>query len=296
MTAFSAWEKTGKYYTYKDQYKIFYQEAGSGTPLLLLHGFPTASWDWHKIWKPLTQRYSLFAPDFIGFGYSDKPKSYHYSIHDQADVIEHGLATLNITEAHILAHDYGDTVLQELLARNIDRNNAGQQGFNIQSVALLNGGLFPETHIARPIQKALIGPFGFILPYFLYKNSVRKTFSQVFGKDTQASEQEIDEFYHLITYNKGKYLFHKLIRYMADRKEHRSRWVSALQNAPVPIRLINGASDPVSGIHMTERYRELVPNPDIVLLDKIGHYPQTEAPKAVLDAYLDFRSNLEKTS
>ena len=296
MTAFSAWEKTGKYYTYKDQYKIFYQEAGSGTPLLLLHGFPTASWDWHKIWKPLTQRYSLFAPDFIGFGYSDKPKSYHYSIHDQADVIEHGLATLNITEAHILAHDYGDTVLQELLARNIDRNNAGQQGFNIQSVALLNGGLFPETHIARPIQKALIGPFGFILPYFLYKNSVRKTFSQVFGKDTQASEQEIDEFYHLITYNKGKYLFHKLIRYMADRKEHRSRWVSALQNAPVPIRLINGASDPVSGIHMTERYRELVPNPDIVLLDKIGHYPQTEAPKAVLDAYLDFRSNIEKTS
>ena len=44
---------------------------------------------------------------------------------------------------------------------------------------------------------------------------------------------------------------------------------------------------------MTERYKELIPNPVIVLLDIIGHYPQTEAPKKVLKAYFDFRERIK---
>lgn len=82
---------------------------------------------------------------------------------------------------------------------------------------------------------------------------------------------------------------HKLIRYMAERKRYRARWVGALQQAAIPIRLINGAFDPISGRHMTERYRELIPNPDVILLEQIGHYPQTEAPALVLKHYLAFR-------
>ena len=60
------------------------------------------------------------------------------------------------------------------------------------------------------------------------------------------------------------------------------------QKGDVPLRLINGPDDPVSGKHMAERYRELVPEADIVLLEGIGHYPQTEAPQQVLNAYLEF--------
>ncbi|MGB1582041.1 MAG: alpha/beta fold hydrolase, partial [Nevskiales bacterium] len=86
-------------------------------------------------------------------------------------------------------------------------------------------------------------------------------------------------------------IMHKLIRYINDRREHRDRWVEALQQADIPLRLINGPADPVSGRHMTERYRQLVPNPDIVLLDDaVGHYPQVEAPEAVLAAYAEFRA------
>ena len=56
----------------------------------------------------------------------------------------------------------------------------------------------------------------------------------------------------------------------------------------MPLRFVNGPEDPVSGRHMAERYRELVPNPDVVLLDGIGHYPQLEAPEHVLEAFLAF--------
>lgn len=287
---FTEWHQTGKYFTYKSKHEIFYQEAGQGEVLLLLHGFPTASWDWHKIWQSLSQRYHLIAPDFIGFGYSDKPTKYDYTIHDQADVIEALGMHLGLQKVHILAHDYGDTVLQELLARDIERRNQGKStGLQLQSIALLNGGLFPETHMARPIQKALLSPLGFLLTPFMSRKTLQRSFNKVFGKETQATEQEIDEFYALTTHKKGKRNFHKLIHYMTNRKQHRERWINALQQSPCPIRVINGTADPVSGEHMTVRYRELIPNPDIVLLKGIGHYPQTEAPERVLAAYLDFR-------
>ncbi|MEZ4886739.1 MAG: alpha/beta hydrolase [Chitinophagales bacterium] len=287
---FSTWKQTGKYFTYKEKHSIFYQEAGTGEVLILLHGFPTASWDWHKIWQPLSEKYRLIAPDFIGFGYSDKPQKYNYSIHDQADLIEALAAHLELQKVHILAHDYGDTVLQELLARDIDRRKANiSTGLQLQSIVLLNGGLFPETHLARPIQKALLSPFGFMLTPFLSKKMLRKTFHQIFGKETPPSEKEMDEFYTLMDFKKGQRIFHKLIHYMTNRIQHRERWVAALQNSPAPIRIIDGAADPISGEHMTKRYTELVENADIVLLKEIGHYPQTEAPERVLVAYLEFR-------
>jgi pimeloyl-ACP methyl ester carboxylesterase len=54
--------------------------------------------------------------------------------------------------------------------------------------------------------------------------------------------------------------------------------------------LIDGLADPISGEHMVQRYRELVPNADVCELPKIGHYPQIEAPDRVLDGYLEFRA------
>jgi pimeloyl-ACP methyl ester carboxylesterase len=75
-----------------------------------------------------------------------------------------------------------------------------------------------------------------------------------------------------------------LIHYIPDRIEHRERWVSALQRQDIPVRLIDGAADPISGAHMAKHYRELIPNADVVELEGIGHYPQVQAPKAVLNA------------
>ena len=282
------WHTTGNYFSYKGQHQIFYQESGTGEELTLLHGFPTSSWDWIKIWDQLTKQFHVYTADFIGFGYSDKPKSYTYRIHDQADIIETFWKIKGITSTHILAHDYGDTVAQELLTRFNHRQANQEEGVIIKSLCLLNGGLFPETHRAIFIQKALLSPIGFLFNSLLSRSSIKKNFDKIFGPNTKATEQELDEFYSLITYNNGGKIFNKLIRYMTDRIEHRERWVDALQMAEIPIRVIDGAVDPISGKHMTERYKQLVPNPDIILLDDIGHYPQTEDPRSVLKHFLAF--------
>ena len=84
-----AWRAFGKQYNHNG-HNVFYREEGEGPVLLCIHGFPTASWDWHRIWGSLTSHYRVIAPDMLGFGFSDKPKQYDYTIADHTDLHEGG--------------------------------------------------------------------------------------------------------------------------------------------------------------------------------------------------------------
>jgi pimeloyl-ACP methyl ester carboxylesterase len=280
------WLETGTWFLYRG-HRIFYRIEGNGQPLILLHGFPTSSWDWHRLWDSLRNSYQLIALDFIGYGFSDKPRNYTYSIDDQATLLEHLLAHLKIGTYHLLSHDVGDTVAQELLARQLDRSE-----HRILSVCLLNGGLFPETHRATAMQKLLLSRIGFIVARLSTSKRFVASFSILFPVATRPTVDEMRELYSLITYKSGTKIMHRLIKYIIERRENRSRWVGALQKANCPIRLIDGLEDPVSGKHMVERYRELIPQADVVELAGCGHYPQLEKPEDVLNKYAEFRKGI----
>jgi pimeloyl-ACP methyl ester carboxylesterase len=280
----SDWLASGQFHPHAGN-QIFYRTSGSGQEaILMLHGFPTASWDWHKICPMLEKDFRLIALDMLGYGFSSKPINHAYSFKEQADIIESLLQVSEITHCHILAHDYGDTVAQELIARQLE----DKLSFSITSVCLLNGGIFPEAHSRRPIQKMLLGPLGFLIGKLSTKSTLRRNFHNIFGPKTPASEDEINSFWSLMNYNKGKRVIHLLIQYLHEREEYRERWVDALQRCPVPLKLINGNFDPISGKQMSVRFSELVERPDIVDLPDIGHYPQTEAPELVLKHYVEF--------
>lgn len=276
------WKDKGAFYKYEG-HDIFYVREGNGPPLLLLHGYPTASWDWVKIWPSLIQQFDCIAFDFMGFGYSDKPNNYTYDIFGQTDLSVAFLRSLGLAKIHLLAHDYGTTVVQELLARQ----NQGLLEFEITTITLLNGGLFPEVYKPRLIQKLLMSPLGPILGRLYKKKNLQKTFSKIFGPNTQASAEEIDGFWELINYNNGRAIVHKF-RYMEERVVHKERWLKALQEAKCPIRLINGLADPISGANIVDLYLKVIPKPDCIQLEGIGHYPQVEAPEAVLSNFFDF--------
>ena len=287
------WRAAGRAHVHGGHETFYaYQErdAGADRALLLIHGFPTASWDWHRVWDALGARFPrVIAPDMMGFGFTSKPTNYRYSIMDQADLHEALLAHLGVRRVHLLAHDYGDTVAQELLARHLERRSGGPA---IESCVLLNGGLFPETHRARPIQKLLLTPLGPLLSRLMSRRSFARSFAAVFGARTQPTAQELDAFWELLSRDGGRRLMHKLIRYMPERLAHRTRWVGALSSTKVPLRVIDGPDDPVSGAHMVARYRELVPDPDTVLLPGIGHYTQVEDPQGVLQAFFEFHDRI----
>lgn len=302
------WREAGRAHVHRGHgYFYAYHERAPATDeaLVLIHGFPTSSWDWHKLWPALTQRFArVIAPDMMGFGFSAKPADYPYSILDQADLHEELCTHLGVRRIHVLAHDYGDTVAQELLARQCERHEcvtlpgprAAGDGPRIASCVLLNGGLFPEVHRARTIQKLLLTPLGPLLSRLMNRRSFDRSFAAIFGARTQPTPAELAAFWELVSRDGGNRIMHRLIRYMPERRAHRERWVGALQRTRVPLRVINGPDDPVSGAHMVARYRELVPNPDTVTLPGIGHYPQTEDPEGVLKAFLDFHARAGSTA
>lgn len=224
----------------------------------------------------------------LGFGFSDKPQQSNYTIALQADIIESVLFHLDIDTCHILAHDYGDTVAQELLARFLERSASKNIKLRINKIVLLNGGLFPEQHRPRPIQKLLRSPLGFIVSRLITYKSFAKSFAQVFGPNTQPNQAILADCYALSSYNNGNHIAHKLLHYIPERIQFRARWVGALQKSTIPIRLICGLADPVSGAHMAAHYIKLVPNPDVISLPTIGHYPQLEQPEQVTAAVIDF--------
>ena len=282
--AVRAWRRKGRVHRHRGHDVFFVDEPGAGEGVLVcIHGFPTSSFDWHRLWPALLARYArLIACDLMGHGWSAKPRRYAYSIFDQADLVEGLLRAREVDRFDLLAHDYGDTVAQELLARP-------QVAASIGAVCLLNGGLFPETHRARPIQRLLASPLGKLVSRLSTRRGFQHGLRAVFGARTQPSQAELDALWTILRHEDGHRLLYALVGYMAERRRHRARWVGALVGARVPIRVIDGAADPVSGAHMVARYRQLVPAPDCVELPGIGHYPQLEDPDAVIAALDAFR-------
>ena len=296
------WAKQGRYFNFEG-YPIFYYDsvardgqASSKPTLLLLHGYPTSSIDWLSMRDELEQRFHLIAPDYIGYGLSAKPVTFNYTISSQATMIEQLMTnSLKFERFHMMAHDVGVTVAQELLARQIDGRD-----YQIQSTVLLNGGLFPETHRPFVTMKMLKTPIvGVILQSLMSRAMFGRAFNRVFGPHTQRSAEELDEVTDLLFYNAPYNLLQQLQCYINERFKYRDRWVNALNEVQrrhsMPIRLINGPIDPISGKHMVERYRELIDNPDTCLLPAhIGHYPNMEDPVHTLEYFFEFHKKLSR--
>jgi pimeloyl-ACP methyl ester carboxylesterase len=278
------WRSQGRLTNYHD-HSIFLQDSGQGEALLCLHGYPYSSWQWRKLMPALQLHGRVIAPDMIGCGYSDKPRDFSYSIPAQTDLMLDLLRQLDITEVHLLAHDYGVSIAQELLARN----QAGTTSPRIRSVCFLNGGLLPEKFRER-MEHRLIRLRGMQMALLFDEQAFERSIGALYGPGTRPSEGELRHDWELATRNGGLFVADKIFHFLEERISNRERWVGAMQKADVPLRLISGAADPIAGQAMTESYREVVPCADVVSLEGIGHFPHLEAPERMLAAYAEFRS------
>lgn len=280
----TAWEQAATFSLPWQGHRLHARRGGQGSALWLVHGFPTSSRDWREMWHALAGQNELFALDMLGFGASAKPRKFKYTIAASADQWVALAEATGTREVALLAHDYGNTVAQELLARQRE----GSLGFRITSVAFLNGGLFPEaTHPLR-LQRLLAGPLGPLLARFTSERRFKASLQHICARPWP--EGELFEAWQRLSRDGGRAVMPKLLGYIAERHRHRERWVGALQHAGVPIALINGLEDPISGRSIVARWRELLPAAPVFELQGVGHYPQVEAPEAVLAAYREFNA------
>jgi pimeloyl-ACP methyl ester carboxylesterase len=260
-------------------HRIAFRRRGVGPTVLMLHGFPTWSYDYAAVASDLARDHDVITLDFLGYGASDKPNPYAYSVPESADVVEDLVAHLGVKSMRLLIHDYGVIVGQELL----DRASRGQLGFAIDSLVVLNAGIVYSAYRPTRMQKLLIRPIvGKLLASRVSAARVRAALDAVRG--SALTDSEFDDLWLGMSRDNGNKLWHLLIKYNAERAIHHRRWEEALANWNGPLHLVWGLDDPVSGRHVLEQATRVLPHATVTELAGVGHFPQSEAPQDVAAA------------
>lgn len=246
---------------------------GAGPTLLLLHGFPSSSYDFSGVTERLGGR-GWLTLDFLGFGLSDKPRPHRYSLFEQADIVEQVLAGAGVDEVELLAHDMGTSVATELLARDL----SGGLGFTLRRAVLTNGSVILERASLRPIQKVLRGPFGPVAARLISERGFRRGFAALFSRKYPLSPAEADAQWALLARDGGQRIAHLLCAYLDERVHYAGRWHGAVRDWPKPLSFLWATGDPVATTEVLAGLRQLRPTAEVVELPGVGHYPQIEVP------------------
>ena len=206
---------------------------------LVLHGFPTASYDYARVSRLYyAEQYQLIFFDFLGYGFSDKPKNHAYSLFEQADITEAIAAHFSLENPILLTHDMGNSVTLEVMKRG---------NLQFSHLIMLNGSVLLDHYQPVITQTLLLNP---IIGSIITKLRLirRPIFARQFGKvfAEQPSSEEINAFWDLIRHNDGMTNYHLLIRYLNERKIHEHTWLDTLAADKTPLTVIWGQADPVA--------------------------------------------------
>lgn len=267
------WRDAGRWLT-TPAGRVFVRSApGDGPTVLMLHGYPSSSYDYRQVVPHLDGR-AWLTLDFLGFGLSDKPRPHRYSLLEQADIVAAVVAEAGAGPVVLIAHDMGTSVTTELLARDIE----GRLPFELQRVVLSNGSVILDRASLRPSQKILRGPLGPLLVRLVNRRGFVRGFGKLFSDGHPLSAAEAEAQWSLLTHNGGHRIAHLLIAYLDERVRYADRWHGAVREWPKKLSFLWGLDDIVATTNVLDGLRELRPAADVVELPGVGHYPQVEVP------------------
>lgn len=285
------WEAAGQR-LHRDEGDVWFArfaavEATDADPLLVLHGFPTSSYDWYAVLADLRRQRDVIVVDFPGFGLSAKP-DVRYGIHPAADAAAAVVGMLGPRRVDLVSHDMGDTVAGELLARDLD----GSLPFEVGRRVVTNGSIYLDMAMLTEGQRLLLG-----LPD--ERNDLvgadggaafARSVAATFAPGTTASDDELRAIAALAARDGGLSMLPRTIRYMDDRRAEERRFTGALERHPSPVGVVWGELDPVAVVAMAYTFVAARQDAALTILDGVGHYPMLEAPgrfAAAVLAHLD---------
>jgi pimeloyl-ACP methyl ester carboxylesterase len=274
------WEALGEYRTVLG-YRILTMslpasERDTAEPLLVLHGFPTSSYDFHAVLDELRRDRAVHLVDFLGYGLSDKPdRAYTMSL--QADIVVSFLNQIGLARFALLTHDMGDTVGGELLARVID----GTWEADVTRRVVTNGSIYIDmAHLSAGQQLLLslpderLGDDGLV-----DAAAVGAGVAATFSAQSHVDAREVDVIARFVTHHDGHRILPRLIRYIEERRRDERRFTGAIEAHPSPLAIVWGADDPIAVVEMSGRLHRARPDASLTVLDGVGHYPMVEAPE-----------------
>jgi pimeloyl-ACP methyl ester carboxylesterase len=277
------WRSIGDFYTILGR-QIFVIDKGSATDtLVILHGYPTSSFDYWMVLEKLSEKYRVIIHDHLGFGLSDKPLDYSYSLVEQAEIALGLWKKLTLTEVTILAHDYGTSVATEILARSQNSSIP----IKIKELVLCNGSIHIELSQLRLIQKLLknktLGP---IVAKFASEQTFVRNMKNIWYDKSTINIEKFKEMWQLLISDNGRKVLPKITQYINERFTYWHRWIGALKQTELPVHIIWATEDPVAIKAIGLKLHEEIPNSELHLLEKTGHYPMLEKPTEWSDLVL----------
>ena len=268
-------------------HKVFVQDRGKGPNIIFIHGFPTSCHDFREIIKVLEANFRCVAFDFLGFGLSDKPEAFSYSLFQQSDLIEALAAKKGISEAHIISHDMGTSAHTELLARQQE----GRLGFKIVTSTFLNGSMIKDMATLTDFQRMLEDPQQ--LPKAMavcskMEGTYVPGLKRLMIKPEVITEEDEQVMNDIMSYKDGNQRIPHVYAYVRERYLHKERWLGALQNEKNPIQFVWATGDPVANRAMGKKLSELVPQARYTEVEDTGHFIPIEAPLKVAEAFQTF--------
>ena len=266
--------------------RLHYVTAGSGFPIVLLHGWPQSWYCWRKLIPTLAKKYSIIAPDLRGLGDSSRPASGYEKSNIAEDIRLLVQEHLGIDQYHLIAHDWGGPVAFVLASKNAKR---------VKKLVMLDtavpgdgSGTFSQNgrrwhhafHQTKGLPEALVTGREEIYLGWFYDN---------YGYQKNAITQE-DRLEYLRTYKKPDTLRSGFAYYRALDEDVRYNEELLRLNGKLimPVLALGGGSAFGRGIETFESLQRVSENVSGGVIQDCGHWIQEEKPQEVLEYVMPF--------
>ncbi|MCX7553743.1 alpha/beta hydrolase [Marinicella sp. S1101] len=271
------WREKGQFISVNGHQHFVYDSNNNKPYLVILHGYPTCSYDYHKVIPQLEQYFCVVVHDHLGFGFSDKPIEYSYTLFEQTDQALLIWQKLGVSKAIVLAHDYGTSIATELVAR---LGMFNQLPIEIEQLVLCNGSMHVELAQLRLIQKLLMNHWlGPLVGRLTSKRVLARNLRNIYYDENKLSSSEIDAIWAMMMHNDGKKVIAKTTQYIKQRMQHWHRWIGALQETKLKTHIVWAENDPVAVIEMADVLYQEINNSTLTVIPKSGHFPMLETPR-----------------
>jgi pimeloyl-ACP methyl ester carboxylesterase len=188
---------------------------------------------------------------------------------------------LGISRGHLLGHDYGTSIVTELIARR----ERGLLALDLLSLTLTNGSVHIELADLALSQKLLANKlFAKVGTVQLFKAQLRR----IFGDPGAVPEEELDLLWEALVHRGGRERLPQIACYIEERWRFWNRWIAPLTRLDLSAHILWGRRDPIAVWQIAARLASEIPKARLTWLDDLGHYPMLESPARYAEALLSF--------
>ena len=259
-----------------DGVRVHYQEKGTGTTLVLIHGFTSSTYSWKDVFEPLSKGFHVIAVDLKGFGFSGKPDG-DYTRRTQAILVAHLLDYLKIDRAWLCGNSMGGEVALNIALQNPQRvdgliliDSAGVNVSGADSVA--------PWYVSIPLIGRALVAFSMTSDKLVRKGLVKSFYDR-----NKISDERVASYYRPLKTRGGQ-----LAALRARTQAGQFPIEQDLGKINTPTLIIWGAEDALIPLEAGRKMNSLIKDSKLVIIEKCGHVPEEEMPERVLDEITRF--------